>query len=206
MAFFSWSRWFRSLLRPQVKPIRRRSRSLSFEQLENRLAPASFTWTGAANDGKWTTPGNWSGNMAPTGIASNLEDLTFQGSPQTANNTFVNATFNSITIASPSFILTGNSLTLGSTLTNGSGRITVNAGLLGEQIGFAIGLGGGGTTGQQVVTVNSNSVLTINGKISGSGIGLTKQGGGTMTLAADDSGFSGSFTIAAGVVQLNNDK
>src|SRR5205085_7452130 len=128
------------------------------------------TWTGAAGDGKWTTAGNWFGNVAPTGVAANLEDLTFQGAAQTATNTFSGATFNSITLASPSFNLAGNGLTLGSTLTNGSGRITVNAGLLGEQVGFDISLGGGGTTGQQVITVNSNSALTISGKFSGNGI------------------------------------
>ena len=44
MAFFSWSRWLRSLLRPAIKPIRklRKQTRLRLEPLENRLAPA---WT-----------------------------------------------------------------------------------------------------------------------------------------------------------------
>ena len=47
MAFFSWTRWLRSMLSPKVKPIRNvRHRKLSVEQLETRLAPATFTWTG----------------------------------------------------------------------------------------------------------------------------------------------------------------
>ena len=44
MAFFSWSRWFRSLWRPQTRPIhKRRAKPLraqpQLENLESRLVP-----------------------------------------------------------------------------------------------------------------------------------------------------------------------
>src|SRR5580698_8721382 len=98
MAFFSWTRWFRSLLRPQVKPIRKQNSPLRLEELEARLAPATFTWDGLGANANWGTGANWVGGIAPTGSAATLDSLVFQGSNQTTtNNNLTVATFNSIT-------------------------------------------------------------------------------------------------------------
>jgi len=37
----------------------------SIESLEPRLLLSAVTWTGAAGDNQWTTPGNWSTNALP---------------------------------------------------------------------------------------------------------------------------------------------
>jgi hypothetical protein len=52
MAFFSWSNWLRSLVRPRVKPIRRRRYALTLEPLETRMAPATYIWSGAGTTNK----------------------------------------------------------------------------------------------------------------------------------------------------------
>src|SRR3954452_23968720 len=55
------------------------------ETLETRLAPAVSVWSGAANDGLWSTPANWSqlpsdgdSLSSPAGATSltNTNDLT----------------------------------------------------------------------------------------------------------------------------------
>src|SRR5437763_1217600 len=139
MAFFSWSRWLRSLLRPAVKPIRklRRRTELRLEPLELRLAPAVFSWTGQDQNGSWADKNNWFSNgvhAAPTGQGT--DDLVFP-----AGVTFVNSNndvsvtggglpiFNSITISGAGYVLGGKDIQLGkSPIVNGqTGFITVNA-------------------------------------------------------------------------------
>jgi autotransporter-associated beta strand protein len=210
MAFFSWSRWFRSLLRPQVKPIQKRRTSLRMEELETRLAPAQFVWTGAGLDGKWATPTNWSGTKAPS-PSDGLDDLVFQpGQGTTAlNNNIGSGTsllkINSLTFSGNGYTISGNGFTLGSlTGVNGqTGQINVNAGLT-EGINLSMTLGGAGS-GQQTFNIASGSTLTINGTLSGTaGAGWTKVGRGTMVLSADNTPFTGAFTASQGVTQLRS--
>src|SRR5437868_4121574 len=115
MAFFNWSRWFRSLSRPNLKPIRKRTCTPRLEALEDRLAPASFTWTGNGADANWGTGANWSGGVAPTGAGT--DDLVFPlvaARPANTNN-LSGASFNSISIQGSNYSLVGNPITLGST-------------------------------------------------------------------------------------------
>src|SRR5947209_13482220 len=83
MSFFSWRQWLRRLsgiprrtpyARPRSKP-----RRLEVENLETRLAPATFIWSGlggAANP-KWSNGANWVNGVAPTGSAAAFDDLVF---------------------------------------------------------------------------------------------------------------------------------
>jgi autotransporter-associated beta strand protein len=205
MAFFSWSRWFRSLHRPQVKPIRKRTWSLSLERLETRLAPATDIWTGLGSTKNWSTAANWSNGVPNAG-----DDLVFKaGAAQlsTFNDLAAGTTYNSITLQGANYLLDGNSITLGSPMATGnSGFITVNNNLLGEEIRFAIQMGGAGIGGgQQVFTVNAFSSLLISGKLSGNtGVGLSKQGTGTLILGADNSAFNGAITVGQGIMQITN--
>jgi len=117
MAMFSWARYLRSLVNPKAKThrkTRRTRQTLHVEHLEDRLAPATFTWTGKGGTNNWNENQNWKdqfGNqVAPTGLASNHEDLVFGASvlsaqgggglgKMTTNNNIANAVFNSITIS-----------------------------------------------------------------------------------------------------------
>src|SRR5262249_22207148 len=144
---FSWLRWLRSLSHPQTKTYRRRpQRDLCLERLENRLAPATFTWSGLGGaNTKWSNNANWMGNVAPTGATASLDDLVFgAGASQriTSNDlpliSGVSPTFNSITISASNYSLAGNKIVLGSSSVSGSGSILVNTGSAGEVISLDV--------------------------------------------------------------------
>jgi autotransporter-associated beta strand protein len=211
MAFFSWSRWLRSLLNPRTRPIQKGRTSLRLEQLETRLAPATFIWTGKGANNNWNNPANWSTNQAPVGDGT--EDLVFGQVGATVlsaknNILFSNhaPTFNSITISSPGYTLYGGDLTLGAPTLQpqgGTGQLNVGAAAAGEIINLNISLGGAGS-GQQIFSVGAAADLTINGTLSNpnsSQPGWTKQGVGRMTLTGNNS-FTEPFTVAQGIVNL----
>ncbi len=218
MAFFSWSRWLRSLLRPQTKPIQRRRTHLRLEELETRLAPAQFVWNGAAGDGKWGTGGpggNWSGGPAPAATDVGPDDLVFQQGfgTTTLTNNLPGLKINSITFSS-SFQISGDAITLGTVNPANSnsltGQIDVNGSGVTDVLGLNnITLGGAGSPiGQQTFNIAATDTLNIDGPLAGSaGAGLTMKGGtvpspGILILDADNSSFTGAFTISAGITQI----
>src|SRR5438093_936129 len=213
MSPFSWARWLRSLVQPKVKTYRKPACPLRLEQLETRLAPATFTWTGAGGNARWSTAGNWAGNQAPTGAATGgvFDDLVF---PSTASQfTAVNdipvannvpATFNSITISGNGYTLSGNQVGLGSSTTSGTGSsLIIGSGLTSTTISLDILLNGT-RTNQQFFTVNLGATAMLSGQLSGTGVQLTKGGEGTLNLTKDNSGFTGAITISAGVLGISN--
>jgi autotransporter-associated beta strand protein len=181
------------------------------EVLESRLAPATFNWTGAGSNSNWSTGANWSGGVAPTGSAAALDDLVFSASAsnKTAVNDFTSVpTFNSITIAGSNYTLSGKQIALGSSSASGSGSLIVNQGAANETISLDMKLGGAGG-GQQFFTINNGADLTISGKLSGStGVELTKEGAGKLTLGNDNSGFTGPITVDdnSGILIITNNK
>jgi autotransporter-associated beta strand protein len=194
-----WTGWLTrsaSLIRPF--PV------LRCEELENRLAPATFTWSGAGIDNLWTTPGNWVGSVAPTGQAVNSEDLVFPNgvAKLTAQNNLTGGVFNSITIAGTGYTLAGNAITLGLPNTLGSGALVVNSGAINNTLAIDTRLGvSAGLV--QTFTVNASADLTVTGKISGTtGTTLTKDGPGTLTFTNDNSGFTGSITVLSNAGSL----
>src|SRR5437879_6315426 len=75
MPRFTWGRWLRSLFRSRPKTITKKARTLlNLEQLESRLAPATYTWSGAGLNNLWSNNSNWQGGVAPkfTTVADNL--------------------------------------------------------------------------------------------------------------------------------------
>src|ERR1043165_7510092 len=96
MLSFNPLRWLNSwLISRRVKTYRKqRSFRLCLEGLEDRLAPAQFTWTGAhafATGGgahNWRDPANWQGALPPS-VSPTPVELVFQNSLaqwSTANN------------------------------------------------------------------------------------------------------------------------
>lgn len=93
--------------------------SMSAAILDDETAGAEITWTGAAGDNQWNTPGNWSANRVP-------------GSMDTANfvyaGTFGDGTARSVTVTGEAAVkllkvATGDALTLKD---GGSGRLTLS--------------------------------------------------------------------------------
>ena len=120
----------------------RKGLPIRFEELESRLAPATLTWSGLGTDTNWSTGKNWIGNVAPTGLAADNDDLVFPGSPiiKTTNNDLTSAVVNSISISGSTYTLAGKQLTLGLPIV-GSGSFNVNAGSSGDIISPNLGLG-----------------------------------------------------------------
>src|SRR5882672_7965682 len=158
---------------------------------------ATETWTGGGSDGKWQTGGNWLGGTPPaTG-----DSLFFSGTIRLANtnNIAAGTIFSGITFNVPAgnspagaFSLAGNSIALGGDIADYQ-VVTV------ESINLQLALG---VTPN--INVTNTGSLTIGGLISGAGLGLTKTGGGTLTLTNANT-FSGPLSINAGTVFVFSD-
>ncbi|MFO0936548.1 MAG: autotransporter-associated beta strand repeat-containing protein [Gemmataceae bacterium] len=182
---------------------------LRFEELESRHAPATLTWSGAGSNASWSTAANWLGGNAPTGNPANTEDLVFPtgGLQLSSTNDLIGATFNSITMGGSNYNLTGNALTLGVlNSVAGSGSVNVGTGVTGGVLGMNIQLGDSAGS-VQTFSVASGANLSVTGKLSGTGgAKFTKDGTGTLTLSADNSGFLGTIQIKdnSGVMVITN--
>ena len=161
------------------------------------FAPAAFaandTWTGGGADGKWQTPGNWSGTPPASGDA-----LTFQGTVRlnNTNNFSANTVFNGITFNNPAgaFNLFGSQITLANDIVDN--QVVVN-----QSVNLPLSLDA--THNLNVIT---DGLLTINGAISGAaGAGITLPGGGRVTLTATNP-FTGPVTINNGTLFVSSDR
>jgi trimeric autotransporter adhesin len=175
--------------RPIGRGARRRDHRPYLEALELRLnlSAGTATWTGLGTDNNWMTADNWSGDVAP----QSGYDLVFPaGAAQISdsNNNFPASTsFNSITIESSGYALTGNAVQVASdidtTYTTGTSSDTIATDLV------------AGT-----VSVASGGTLDLGGVISGSsGLGLS--GGGTLDLQALNT-YTGTTTITGSTTTL----
>lgn len=210
MFSFNLVSWLRSLTRRRARPIEKRPRfRLTLEELENRVAPAVFTWTGndtlanGATANKWSANANWAGNVAPTAGAP--VQLNFQNLGTaffTAENDIPDLVVDQLTIATDSstdpthtFTLTGTQvLTLANPTTN-TASLLVNSGSLNTVITMGIQLGNAVGSTESII-VQSSASLTISGQLFGnSATQLSKDGVGPLTLAGDNSGFRGPFSI-----------
>src|SRR5262245_3389651 len=173
MAKSSISKWLRSAGRTKANTVhnRRPRLRLTLDELESRLAPASFIWDGSSS-GLWSDPQNWNNNPANTNAPGNGDDVVFPAGAQNLANTndIDGLQLNSIAISGNGYSL-GSSpdispITLGNPALPGTGYINVNGAGIIDSITFDIVMGG--PSGQkQFFTVNSNtSVLTISGKIA----------------------------------------
>jgi autotransporter-associated beta strand protein len=151
------------------------------------------TWTGeqpgnGVGSRDWDKAKNWLNNDVPaTGDA-----LIFAGTNRLTDNTnnFNNYTFNGITFnnSAGAFTLSGNAITLGGNVTNNSGStqtIDLNMALSATRTFHA-----------------AAGDLVIGGVLSSTG-GLTKTGGNTLRLTANNT-FTGPTTISAGTLQIGN--
>src|SRR5439155_17079078 len=211
MPLFIWARRLRSWFNPRVKTYRRRPPRclLRLEQLEARLAPATFLWTGRGPNNNWTTGANWLSGVAPTATTATMDNLVFdvRGLARlSTRNDFASGVFNSITISASNYSLSGNRLTLGDPSVSSGSNVIVNSNATGEIISLNVKMGGA-SGNRQFFTVNAGSDLTMSGKLSGSsGVQLTKDGVGTLVLSNDNTAFTGPIVISAGVLKITNAK
>ena len=122
--------------------IRRRTRRLLLESLEERIPLAVRIWDGGGGDANWTTAANWDGDIAP--LAG--DDLVFAaGALQTTNaNNFAPGTrFNTIQIQGAGYNVGGNAIEL-------FGGLTAN------------NLTGANTFGLELTLINAQTLMNAN--------------------------------------------
>jgi uncharacterized repeat protein (TIGR01451 family) len=202
MALSWWRRWFGRLVRPArrtLRPVpRRRGARLLLETLEDRLTPATHTWTGATiSDPHWSNAGNWTGG-APQPGESNVVLIFGPGAQQ--KQTFddvANLSVQQINLTDTGYILSGSTFL---TLTGGIADTTANSGtspLPNNEIQINMALAGQDTV--QVAGVGR--ALVLSGTLTGTG-GLTKVGPGALDLSSGTNEGSGVNSYA-GPTQVN---
>ncbi|MDY3563725.1 autotransporter-associated beta strand repeat-containing protein [Gemmata sp. JC673] len=152
----------------------------------------TYTWTGLGGDSNWSTAANWDANQAPTGG----ENLVFPAGAARLTNTndLSGKSFHSIAFGGAGYAITGNAIAV----TNGIAA-TYAAGS--STFGLDTTLTASGT-----IDVATGGSLTISGAIGdgASSFGLTKTGGGTLTLSGANT-YDGTTTISGGVLGVATD-
>jgi autotransporter-associated beta strand protein len=157
------------------------------------IAAPTITWSGAGTDTNWSDGNNWVGGTAP--VAG--ETLIFPPSPTggvfTSTNDMPGTTFSSLEIQGDGYTISpaaaGDGIGLAGTIdASGSSASTVSL-----PITFNPGAG--------TVTVdNSGATLDLTGVVAATS-GLTKDGAGTLDLAANDG--TVAATVGAGTLLVD---
>ncbi len=204
------------------RPRRKLELTPQCEQLEIKIAPAVYTWTGGAGPASevWSNTGNWQVNgTTPSTVPPGTGDqLVFPASvaQKTADNDLgTNTQFQSITIQDSGYYLFGNRLDLTGpltyTATSGTASYQIATTYLGASaitVGANSQLSVSGQTllaTDTTIDVASGATVTLNTNIvqNGTDHTLTKSGSGTLILAATYSGTYGPTQIAAGTFQVD---
>jgi autotransporter-associated beta strand protein len=199
LIFGAFTMWFngvrRGLLGAESRADRRvlrrsRRRSIALEQLEVRLVLS--TWKGLGADANWSTPGNW--DTVPTAGS----DIVFPaGAPRLANTDDLagNIAFGALTIAGDGYSISASNGSTASFASIDSSQ-TSNSSTVDIPISLPLAL---------TVTVdNSTATLVLGGVVSGT-LGITKAGGGTLDLTADNT-YSGSTQLNAGTLLVDGNQ
>jgi autotransporter-associated beta strand protein len=215
MVLTRWRRWFlqqsaQAMDTCRTARVRRRSIRPRFETLEERLSPATHTWTGAASV-LWSDARNWVGG-SPAGDSNAA--LVFPVSARTAtDNDLDNLTVQSINLVSvdTSYVLIGQPITLtggiaSTAATGGSNTIGLDMTLSSAQTWNASGnLNIAGTVALNAgvtLTVTTADAITFTGALSGPG-GLTVAAintGGVVLAAADT--YAGATIVSSGTLHV----
>ena len=160
---------------------------------------------------KWSTV--IGGTTDPTSQPGSSDDLIFNTTAGAAsdnvishsngNRAALSLTFNT---SGTSNFRAGGASTAASTLTIGSGGITLNSGSGAVTIGQTPGTYGSITVAlgaNQIWTNNSTSTLTVTGAVTGASRNLTKAGTGTVRLNGANT-YSGTTSVTGGILQIGN--
>ncbi|QDV68641.1 Serine-aspartate repeat-containing protein D precursor [Rosistilla carotiformis] len=183
------------------------------EQLEDRRMLATVVWDGGGDDAFWSTPANWTNNVAPV----SGDQLEFpSGAARLANtNNFATGTaFDSIVFTDAGYTLTGNSIGLANGIDNqsaGTNTFNVPLELTGSQTiqtDGALDIQGTIDLGTHTLTLNDETIpgmMSLSGMISGSG-GITKTGSVSRVRLLGDNTYSGITQILEGTIDIFHDE
>jgi autotransporter-associated beta strand protein len=152
----------------------------------------TLPWSGTSGSStsNWSAPANWGGSMPASGNVLEFGPLT-TGSVNNLNNLPAGTQLNGLNfmMGAPSYLLTGNSLTM-------AGEV-INLSYSSEGIGLGMGLvAGGGSIDTGAAGIN------VSGVIGGSG-GITKLGSGVLLLSASNT-YTGGTNLINGTVSVAN--
>jgi autotransporter-associated beta strand protein len=162
------------------------------------LAGATNVWAVSnGSSSNWAaTAGGVAQALVPGAGADVIISATTPTTAPTATFLGANMSIQSLTIAD---LINGLGLNAdGTTLTLGTGGLTMNANVPASTIAANVILGG-----NQTWTNSSSNGLTMSGVVSGAS-NLIKTGTGTVTLSGTNS-FTGSISIAGGVLSISSD-
>jgi fibronectin-binding autotransporter adhesin len=167
------------------------------EELERRLTPASYVWTGGTS-GNWSVGNNWAGGVAPSnGETGAMLSFGIVSGSVAMIDDIPNLSVDAIAFSASGYSLTGGTAAAILSL-SGAAPSAISDSAGGNSIASAnlsISL-----TGNAQISVATGTDV-INAPISG-GFGITKAGTGTLTLGGNSS-FSGGTTISAGLVKID---
>ena len=151
-------------------------------------------WTGAANDGNYSTPGNWQGGVVPPNTGA--DSAVFNQSSGNDINVNLPANFSGLTLETPSssgeyFFYSSNS----NSLTIGSGGVST-APQVYSYFDLPVVL-----SANQTWTTGTNSWIDVFGQMSGTG-SLTTNGNVYIEDYNGNNTFSGGLTVASGYLYL----
>ena len=157
----------------------------------------AVNWTGGGTTSNWTDGGNWSSSAQP----ANGDSLSFGGVTKTTSaNDITSLSVSGLAFTNDgsagktgAFTISGNTLTLGGNITTTSSSSTLT-----DTLSLPIAL-----SANRQITTGTNHALTLNGAISGTNFGLTKDGAGTLSLGAPNT-FTGAVVVNAGSLFMTN--
>lgn len=214
-----WRRWVSCLFNKNIfnKNIRtrlRKRRRLDLEPLEDRVVPATDTWTGLGTGTQaadWSNISNWSLGRAPvTG-----DTVVFGSTSPVTNRTIIDNLTTNPVLASVS--ISGTGYTLGNA--GGSplivaGGINVASSLNTVYITQPVEFLPPPSTPQETVTVNNGSILdlsdpNVSGQVTAaSNVTVSVTGTGTLEIASSNPNWLGALSLAntngGGIVQVAN--
>ncbi len=174
-----------------------------------------YTWDGGGGDASWLTGTNWVGDPGSVimGIDSTQTFITPGAlnldSYLEANRVLGHLNFNSAAVNNISVRFYSNGIGTGGgnrdlnfDVSSGNASITV---VPNAAANITLGVAGGNMVLSDNLDIihNGSGNLTINQFITGLGYGLTKSGGGTLTLSAINS-FDGGLALSGGTLNINH--
>ena len=215
--------WTQKIRTPQKSTPKLRR---SLDKLEERIVPATYTWTQTAPGSfDWNNPANWGGGSSYPANPGDVANLTAALAGDETINLNVAVTIGTLTLGSTSssgaFIIaaSGGSLTFQDpsgtadlTETNDGGD-TINATVILASNLDAVNnspavltVAGNVANGSNAITFSGTGNQTYTGVFTGTAVGflpgpVTKDGSGTVILG---DGSSGQLTVNAGTLLYNN--
>jgi autotransporter-associated beta strand protein len=195
--------WWRMLTNSKSQEAKRRARTpfsrprfrgLQLEWLEERLAPATYTWSGAVSN-LWSNNANWAGGSPAGDPNANLVFPSGAKNIDTNNNDLVGLTIGSMTFSGGGYKIFGNAVTLNAGIT-----LTSEAT---ESIHFNPNIVLGAA--QTFAVTDAGVALYLEGTVSGAGSArLTEAGAGILALDAANT-FEGGTVLSAGILFVLTD-